>query len=250
MPQHGGAAHAPPQLQQFADVTMSPLTSEDEKGAASPGADTTAVAVAAPASAPEAAVPTRSNGHHAALPACAIEEEPLTPPESPLTATPPSPAPLPPPERPEKVSRWSKPHAPAPPPPPPPDGAEVDAAPPPPPAARPQHAARAQVPQHEQALHALVSTGHLALVVNLEGTLIDIVKPSSVSRWAPDMQKLLHTAAALQDAANASLIQLPQSRLWIKLRPGWYSCMHRLSCFYTLWLVRPLQSTAPVCSPR
>jgi hypothetical protein len=103
-----------------------------------------------------------------------------------------------------------------------------------------QHPPGAPPPREEQPLHNLISAGYMCLAVNLEGTLIDIVKPSSISKWAPDMQKLLHTAAAMQDGNNASLIQLPVSRLWIKLRPGWHACLHSLACFYSLWLVRLL----------
>jgi hypothetical protein len=89
----------------------------------------------------------------------------------------------------------------------------------------------------ERALHSLISSGLLALVVNLEGTLIDIVKPSSVTKWSADMQQRLHAAATSKPAATSGLFQLTVSRLWIKLRPGWHATLHRLSCFYCLWLV-------------
>lgn len=86
-------------------------------------------------------------------------------------------------------------------------------------------------------VRALVSEGRLLLLVNLEGTLIDVAKPSSVEKWPPEQQHQLQLTVASQSPSDTSLLQLPGSLLWIKMRPGWQQCMYRLACAYALRLV-------------
>jgi hypothetical protein len=93
-------------------------------------------------------------------------------------------------------------------------------------------------------VRALVADGKLVLLVNLEGTLIDVAKPSSVEKWPPEQQHQLQLTVSAQSPSDTSLLQLPVSLLWIKMRPGWQQCMYRLACFYTLRLVCLLR---PIC---
>lgn len=86
-------------------------------------------------------------------------------------------------------------------------------------------------------VRALVADGRLLLLVNLEGTLIDVAKPSSVEKWPPEQQHQLQLTVSAQSPVDTSLLQLPGSLLWIKMRPGWQQCMYRLACFYALRLV-------------
>ena len=88
-------------------------------------------------------------------------------------------------------------------------------------------------------VRSLVADGRLLLLVNLEGTLIDVAKPSSVEKWPPEQQHQLQMTVASQSPSDTSLLQLPESLLWIKMRPGWQQCMHKLASFYTLRLVCP-----------
>lgn len=86
-------------------------------------------------------------------------------------------------------------------------------------------------------VRTLVAEGRLLLLVNLEGTLIDVAKPSSVEKWPPEQQHQLQLTVSAQSPSDTSLLQLPGSLLWIKMRPGWQQCMYRLACFYALRLV-------------
>jgi hypothetical protein len=111
---------------------------------------------------------------------------------------------------------------------------------PPPPAAADDAPAAVPAPPLPAAQpgRALVADGRLVLLVNLEGTLIDVAKPSSVDKWPHEQQHQLHLTVASQSPADTSLLQLPGSWLWIKLRPGWQECMRLLSACYALKLVR------------
>lgn len=92
-------------------------------------------------------------------------------------------------------------------------------------------------PPSRDAVRSLVADGRLLLLVNLEGTLIDVAKPSSVDKWPPEQQHQLQMTVASQSPVDTSLLQLPETQLWIKMRPGWQQCMRKLVSFYALRLV-------------
>lgn len=202
--QHAALPDASHQPVKAADITLPGATHWPSAPLPPVGDDAAAGAVADP---PQAIVPQA--------------EEPLTPPESPQGAAPP-----PPPLR--------TPSVPLPGPPPIPYAPTLPSPAP--------VAATADTP--ESPAQALLSSGRLALVINLEGTLVDFVKPSSVARWPSGLASRLqgYSTEVSRGVATRSLVQLPRCGLWVKLRPACRSFLATCAVYFRLWLVTELSA--------
>lgn len=84
----------------------------------------------------------------------------------------------------------------------------------------------------------MIASGKLLLLVRVEGTLVDVAKPVSVDKWPAEQQQQLQLSVKTQHPNDTSLMQLPGSLLWVKLRPGIQACLRQLAACFSLRLVR------------
>lgn len=83
----------------------------------------------------------------------------------------------------------------------------------------------------------MISGGKLLLLVRVEGTLVDVAKPVSVDKWPAEQRQQLQLSVKTQHPNDTSLLQLPGSLLWVKLRPGIRTCLRQLSACFSMRLV-------------
>lgn len=84
----------------------------------------------------------------------------------------------------------------------------------------------------------MITSGKLLLLVRVEGTLVDVAKPVSVDKWPAEQRQQLQLSVKTQHPSDTSLMQLPGSLLWVKLRPGIRACLRQLAACFSMRLVR------------
>lgn len=95
-----------------------------------------------------------------------------------------------------------------------------------------------QAPPASSPAQQMITSGKLLLLVRVEGTLVDVAKPVSVDKWPVEQRQQLQLSVKTQHPNDTSLMQLPGSLLWVKLRPGIRTCLMQLAACFSMRLVR------------